>query len=105
MEELKPDKDDLVLKKYTPSLFVGTTGEQLLRNRGVDALILTGVSTEVGVETTARHAACLGFIPIVVEDAVGGGDEQVHRYALEVMRKMFEIKTTDNIIENLKRSY
>ncbi|MGH2638429.1 MAG: cysteine hydrolase family protein [Rhabdochlamydiaceae bacterium] len=104
MKELVPDKNDLVLKKYTPSLFVGTTAEQILKNRGIDSLILTGVSTEMGIETTARHAACLGFIPIVVEDAVGGGDQQAHNSALDVMRKIFEVKTTESVIQMLRKS-
>src|ERR1700736_6269273 len=71
VKELVPSKDDLILKKNTPSLFVGTMAEQLLHNKGVDTIFLAGVSTEGGIEATARHAACLGFFPIIVEDGVG----------------------------------
>ena len=104
MEEVAPDSIDIVFKKYTPSLFVGTNAEQLLRNRDVDSLIITGVSTEMGVETTARHASCLGFIPIVVEDAVGSSDELMHLASLIEMRKMFEVRTTENIIDTLNKT-
>ena len=103
MEEMTPDSNDIVIKKYTPSLFVGTNAEQLLTNSGVDSLIITGVSTENGVETTARHASCLGFIPVVAEDAVGSGDELAHKSSLMQMRRMFEVKTSENIIQSLKK--
>jgi nicotinamidase-related amidase len=102
IDEMKPEKSDLVLKKYSPSLFVGTIAEQFLRNLDIDSLILTGVSTEFGVETTARHAACLGFVPIIAEDAVGSGDRQAHSASLEAMQRMFEVKSTEGIIRVLK---
>ncbi|MDA4111186.1 MAG: cysteine hydrolase [Thaumarchaeota archaeon] len=102
MEDLKPAKSDLIIKKFTPSLFVGTAAEQVLKNKDVDSVVLTGVSTEFGVETTARHAACLGLVPVIVEDAVGSGDLQSHNSALEVMRKLFEVKRTDSIVQTLK---
>ena len=102
IKEVSPDSEDIVLKKYTPSLFVGTNAEQLLHNVGVDSLIITGVSTEIGVETTARHASCLGFIPIIVQDAVGSGDENMHKAALAEMQTMFEVRTADSIIRTMK---
>lgn len=104
MDKLVPQKSDIVMKKYTPSLFVGTTADQLLRNRGVDTLIIAGVSTEMGVETTARHASCLGYIPLIVEDAVGGGDQDAHRFSLEVMRKLFEVKKTADVMTMLRKT-
>ncbi len=104
MNQLVPQKTDIVMKKYTPSLFVGTTTDQLLRNKGVDTLLITGVSTEMGVETTARHASCLGYIPFIVEDAVGGGDPDAHRASLEVMKKLFEVKKTDDVVAMLRKT-
>ena len=102
LDEIIPDTNDIVIKKYTPSLFVGTNAEQLLINSGVDSLIITGVSTENGVETTARHASCLGFIPVVAEDAVGSGDKLAHESSLIAMRRMFELRRTDEILQTFK---
>ena len=101
MDEFKPVVEDLVLKKYSPSLFVGTIAEQVLRNNDVDTCDQR-CQTEVGIETTARHAACLGFVPVIVEDAVGGGDMQTHESALSIMRKMFEVRKTAEIIQAMK---
>ena len=97
MDGLTLDEDDRVVKKHTPSFFVGTMVEQFLRNRGVDTIILTGVSTDAGIEGTARHAAALGFLPVVVEDAVGSFDRVRHESALQLMRGMFPVRKTDEV--------
>ena len=95
-------KDDVLMKKHTPTFFVGTMLEQFLRNRGVDTIILAGVSTEAGIEGTARHAAALGFVPVVVEDAVGSFDKSRHESALQLMRSMFPLRKTDEVARSLK---
>jgi nicotinamidase-related amidase len=102
VSELAPSKDDLVLRKYTASFFVGTMLEQILRSMGVESLILTGVSTEGGIEGTARHGAYLGFIPVIAQDAVGSFDQQAHEGMLEIMRRMFEVETTATIVRNME---
>jgi len=101
MEELALGEDDTIVKKHTPSFFVGTMVEQFLRNRGVDTIILAGVSTDAGIEGTARHAAALGFLPVVVEDAVGSFDRTRHESALQLMRGMFPLKKTDEVVRLL----
>jgi nicotinamidase-related amidase len=55
--------------KLAMSAFVGTPLEIVLRDRGVTTLIVVGAVLEIGIEPTARHAADLGFLPVVVEDA------------------------------------
>ena len=104
LDEIVPGKDDLVLKKHTPDFFIGTILEQVLRKRNIETLILTGVSTEVGIEGTVRHGAYLGYIPVIAEDAVGSSDKQAHDSALEVMRKLFEVKSTKEIIQKMQPS-
>ena len=101
LSEIVPGKEDLVLKKHTPDFFIGTILEQVLRSKNVETLILTGVSTEVGIEATVRHGAYLGFIPVIAEDAVGSSDKQAHEFSLEVMRKLFEVKSTKEIVQKL----
>lgn len=101
MDELALGEDDQVVEKHTPSFFVGTMVEQLLRNRGVDTIVLAGVSTDAGIEGTARHAAALGFLPLVVEDAVSSFDRARHESALQLMRGMFPVKKTEEVIRLL----
>ena len=71
IEELAPADDEPVFDKLGMSAFVGTPLELVLRDRGVMTLIIVGAVLEIGVEPTARHAADLGFLPVVVEDACG----------------------------------
>lgn len=101
VDELTPSSEDIVIKKYTADFFIGTYLENLLRIREVNSVILTGVSTEVGIETTARHASCLGFIPIIAEDGVGSSNKDLHSFSLNVMRGMFELQNTNYIVEKL----
>ena len=103
VEELAPATDDLVLKKHTPSFFVGTMLDQMLRNRGIETVVLVGVSTEAGIEGTARHASYLGYYPLIVEDAVGSSDREAHEKALWMMRKMFNVMPADAVVASFKQ--
>ena len=71
VDDLKPAAGEPVFDKLTMSAFVGTPLEIVLRDRGVTTLILVGAVLEIGIEPTARHAADLGFLPVVVVDACG----------------------------------
>jgi nicotinamidase-related amidase len=71
VDDLKPTAGEPVFEKLGMSAFVGTPLEMVLRDRGVTTLILVGAVLEIGIEPTARHAADLGFLPVVVEDACG----------------------------------
>jgi biuret amidohydrolase len=93
---------DIVLQKHTASFFVGTPLEQLLRNRGIETVILCGVATEAGIEGTARHASQLGFYPVIVEDAVGSRNQELHENSLKVMRQMFEVQSTEETVRKLR---
>lgn len=67
--ELSPRGGEPVFDKLGMSAFVGTPLEATLRDRRLTTLILVGAVLEIGIEPTARHAADLGFLPVVVDDA------------------------------------
>ena len=69
--ELAPVAEEPVFDKLAMSALVGTPVEAVLRDRGITTLALVGAVLEIGIEPTARHAADLGFLPVVVEDAWG----------------------------------
>jgi nicotinamidase-related amidase len=69
--ELAPVDGEPVFDKLGMSAFVGTPLEAVLRDRGVTTLVVVGAVLEIGIEPTARHAADLGFLPVVVQDACG----------------------------------
>ena len=65
------------------SAFEGTWLDFALRDCGVNALIIVGIATEIGIEPTAHHGADLGYIPVVVTDACGAGNEEAARRSIE----------------------
>lgn len=67
--EFLPRNGERVTVKHTGSAFVDTALEQELRAAGVSALVVFGVVTNNSIETTVRHAGCLGFRVYLVEDA------------------------------------
>ena len=83
--ELAPVDGEPVLDKLGMSAFVGTPVEQVLRDRGVTTLVLVGAVLEIGIEPTARHAADLGFLPVVVDDACGIVDAQAAERSLAAL--------------------
>ncbi|HEX6445002.1 MAG TPA: isochorismatase family cysteine hydrolase [Streptosporangiales bacterium] len=71
VDELAPVGGEPVFDKLGMSAFVGTPLQGVLSDRGVTTLILVGAVLEIGIEPTARHAADLGLLPVVVDDACG----------------------------------
>ena len=75
VSELAPRPEDAVFDKITMSAFEGTPLAIALRDCGISSIAIVGIATEVGIEPTARHAADLCFIPVIIADACSGGDE------------------------------
>ena len=83
--ELAPQPGDLQWDKPAQSAFVGTDLEASLRERGVTHLLLSGVTTQCCVLATYRHAADLGFFPLLLEDCCAAFDPRDHEAALHVV--------------------
>lgn len=73
----------MIFDKISMSAFVGTPLDMVLRDAGVDSFAIVGVAMEVGIEPTVRHATDLGYLPVVVADACGAGDEAAAQRSLE----------------------
>jgi biuret amidohydrolase len=71
VDELTPVDGEPVFDKLGMSAFVGTPLEAVLRDRRITTLVMVGAVLEIGIEPTARHAADLGLLPVVVTDACG----------------------------------
>jgi nicotinamidase-related amidase len=103
--QLQPAVDDLVVDKNTSSVFNSTGVEWLLRNMGIDTLVIGGMATDMCVETTARDAADRGFDVIVVEDATATFFERHHRAALSGFARVFgQVWSTDEVLRALART-
>lgn len=93
--ELEPLANEVVFDKITMSAFEGTPLDIALRDCAINSFIIVGVATEIGIEPTVRHGADLGYIPVVVTDACGAGDEAAGRRALEGMAFIGDAILTD----------
>jgi nicotinamidase-related amidase len=93
---------DVLLTKRHWGAFAGTDLDQQLRSRGVDTVVLTGISTNAGVESTARQGTGLGFGFVVVEDACSGQDGEQHRFAFEkIFPRLCRVRSTDEVLAAL----
>lgn len=93
---------DLLVTKRHWGAFAGTDLEQQLKTRGVDTVVLTGISTNHGVESTARQGTGLGFVFVLVEDACAGLDAEEHRFAFEkIFPRLARIRATNEVIAAL----
>ena len=88
-EELTPRPDDLIVDKSRYSAFHGTGLAETLRARGVTLVVVTGVTTNMCVESTVRDAFTLDFKVVVLEDCVGAPEEIMQRGPIESFRYGF----------------
>jgi biuret amidohydrolase len=93
--ELSPLPADGVFDKLTMSAFEGTWLDFALRDCGINAFIIVGVATEIGIEPTARHGADLGYIPVLVTDACGAGNEEAAKRSIESLKFTGDTWMTD----------
>ncbi|MGC8672501.1 MAG: isochorismatase family cysteine hydrolase [Thermoplasmata archaeon] len=98
VQEIKPQQGDFILNKNTASIFVGTNFEYMIRNASIQTIFFTGIATEIGIETSARQAMSIGFLPVIVEDAVSSGDKEAHERSLANMRKMMTVMRSQEIM-------
>lgn len=105
VEELKPEEGDYIVPKRRYDAFFETDLDLLLRELGVDTVILTGIHTHICVQQTAVGAFYRGYRIIVPTDCVAAATKEWHDRGLEYMRSFLgaELTTSDALIEALKR--
>ncbi|KUJ70895.1 hydrolase [Streptomyces albus subsp. albus] len=102
--ELGRAEGDIVITKQRWGAFHGTGLDERLRALGVTQLVLAGIATSAGVESTARAAHEHGYHVTVAVDAVTDIDAGLHRNSVEkVFPRLAETGTTDAVISLLDR--
>jgi nicotinamidase-related amidase len=93
---------DLLITKRHWGAFAGTGLEEQLRIRKIDTVLLTGVSTNAGVESTLRQGTGLGFGFVVVADACSAQDGEEHRFAVEkIFPRLARVRTSEEVLKAL----
>ncbi len=101
--ELNAQTDDILVTKHTWGAFVNTDLEEILRERGVTQVVVTGVATGTGVESTARQAYEAGFNVALATDAMTDMRAEAHDYSLfKIFPRLGETGTADEIIALLQ---
>jgi nicotinamidase-related amidase len=101
--ELEQQPGDYTISKQRPGAFIGTSLDEILRQRGVTQVFLTGVATRNGVEATARSAFDHGYNVVFVVDAMTDMDAEAHRGGIEkIFPRIGETDTTDNVLKLLR---
>jgi nicotinamidase-related amidase len=100
--ELKQSENDIIITKKQWGAFYGTDLELQLRRRGINTIVLCGISTTHGVESTARFAYEYGFQQIFVEDAMSAMTSEMHNASVNnVFKRMGRVRKTDEILKSL----
>jgi nicotinamidase-related amidase len=93
---------DILLTKRHWGAFAGTDLEEKLKSRGIDTVVIGGISTGIGVESTVRQGTGLGFEFVVVEDASSAQNEEQHRYAVEkILPRLSRVRATTEVLAAL----
>ena len=101
--ELNRQPADHAVTKRTRGAFTNTDLEKYLRDNGVTQVVITGVATGAGVESTARHAHELGFNVALAIDAMTDMDADIHHNSVtRIFPKISETGTTREIIDLLE---
>jgi nicotinamidase-related amidase len=93
---------DVVITKRQWSAFHGTELDLQLRRRGITSIVLAGIATNFGVESTARDAWQHGYSVVIAEDACSSMGAGVHEFAIEnILPRVSRVRTTAEILAAL----
>jgi len=90
---------DLLITKHQWGAFYGTPLDLQLRRRGIRTIVLGGIATNMGVESTARQAWEQAYEVVTVEDAMASGSAEMHTFSIGTILPMISRVTTASNIE------
>ncbi|RLK25807.1 nicotinamidase-related amidase [Micromonospora sp. M71_S20] len=103
VDELAPEAGDVVITHVRLTGFFGSELDTVLRRRGVDTVLFTGVATNLSVTGTAFEAVNHGYRPVVVSDACTAATDEAHRASLETLGQLGEVVSTAEAVDRLSR--
>jgi nicotinamidase-related amidase len=98
VEQMRPEKDEIVFEKFTPNAFLGTSFDWWLRKYAIKTIILTGVNVATGINGTAREAICRGYYAVIARDCVGTNSPEDYDTAVKYLEKIFDVFDSNAII-------
>ncbi len=102
--ELGARPDELIITKRQWGAFYGTELDLQLRRRGVDTLVLCGISANIAIESTARDAYERGYNQVLVEDCIAARSEEEHAFVMRtVFARIGRVRRTAEVLAALDR--
>lgn len=99
IDELMPEPQDYMVPKFRWNAFYQTYLDLALRTRNIDAIVISGGSTDVGVASTAYAARDMGYNLVVVSDACTSPEQDNHeQFMRRVFPRMARVRTTEQVI-------
>jgi nicotinamidase-related amidase len=100
--ELNVQSSDVVITKRQWGAFYGTDLEQQLRRRQIRTMVMGGIATNFGVESTARAAMDRGYELVFVEDAMSSLSAEAHGFAIKnIFPRMGRVRSTEQVLAAL----
>ena len=105
VDELSGHPGDIRVTKHNWGAFHGTDLDVQLRRRGVTQIVLAGISTSIGVESTARAAYEHGYNVTIATDAVTDSDADAHQNSVDrIFPRLGEGGSTEEVLELLAKT-
>jgi nicotinamidase-related amidase len=102
--ELGRAPSDVVVTKHQPNAFYGTDLEVQLARRGIRTIVLGGISTNVGVESTARAAHERGYEQVFVSDVMAAREADLHEHTVRrILPTMGRVRSLDEVLQALAK--
>jgi nicotinamidase-related amidase len=103
--ELEQQPSDHLVTKLQWGAFQGTSLDHFLRRSGATQIVLTGIATSIGVESTARAAYDYGYNVLLVSDAMTDRDADAHLHSVEkIFPRLGQVATAEEVAALLKGS-
>jgi nicotinamidase-related amidase len=103
--EIGPRDGDILVTKHQWGAFYGTELDLQLRRRGVRTIVLCGIATNFGVESTARDGWERGYALVFAEDAMTGLPEGAHQFAIStIFPRLGRVRSTEQILLSLSEN-
>ncbi len=103
VDEVKFDKNDIFITKHQWGAFYGTELDLQLRRRGIKTIVIGGIATNYGVESTARDGYERGYQMVFAEDAMASRLATDHEFAIKrIFPRIGLVRTTEEILKAMK---
>jgi ureidoacrylate peracid hydrolase len=103
VDTLRPERDDIVVRKTASGVFNATNLDYVLRNLGIEYLLVMGVMTDQCVESAVRDACDRGFLVTLIEDACATTSARRHAESLNGLAGYCRIRPCAHVVREVQR--